>query len=162
MEKIKLFEIPIYSMKEKVYEKRCMKYIENQANKTTTDNYDSFYQFLRNENLIQRPWLYNQIVGFIVISYYQSSIWFDEYATLDRKIHALGNTKHYIKNMYLNGHHFYISEKMSNEEIKSNVILWINSIEKNVLSKIWFLDKSTFEKQLKCIDILKLIDDGSD
>ena len=139
-----------------------MKYIESQANKTTSDNYDSFYQFLKNENLIQRPWLYNQIVGFIVISYYQNSIWFDEYATLDKKIHALGNTKHYIKNMHLNGHHFYISEKMSNEEIKLNVMFWISSIEKNVLSKIWFLDKLTFEKQLKWIDILKLIDDGSD
>ena len=97
--------------KKKFMRKGVWNILKNQANKTTTDNYDSFYQFLRNENLIQRPWLYNQIVGFIVISYYQNSIWFDEYATLDRKIHALGNTKHYIKNMHLNGHHFYISEK---------------------------------------------------
>lgn len=158
MEKVKLFEIPIYSMKEKIYEDRCMKYIETNAIKTTPDNYESHYSFLKTNYLIKRPWLYNQIIGYIVISYYQKSIWFDEYATLDKRIHAIGNSKHYITDMRLISHHFYVSKDMTNDNIKENIHLWINGIKKDILNKVWYLDTDVFEKQLNYIDIKKMID----
>lgn len=157
MNKIKLFEIPIYSMREEIYEKRCMNFIEKTAMETSATNYESFYAHLKETRLLKRPWLYNQIVGYIVISYYQESIWFDEYATLDRKIQAIGNKKHFITNMMLNGHHFYVSKDMTENSIRENIRYWIESIKKNVLNKIWYLDTEIFENQLKYIDIKKMI-----
>ena len=159
MKKLILFEIPIYSMKKDTYNKRCYNHIEKYAKQTTPNNYEFFYSFLKNTILIQRPWLYNQIIGYIVISFYQNSIWFDEYATLDKKIHAIGNTKHYIKNMMLNGYHFFVPNNMTNAEIKHNIIKWIKSIEKEILNKPWFLEKELFINQLNYIDIRKIIDD---
>ena len=102
--------------------------------------------------------MYNQIIGYIVISYYQGSIWFDEYATLDRKIQAIGDKKHIITDMMLNGHHFYISKDMTNDIIKENINFWITAIKKDILFKVWYLDTKTFENQLKYIDIRKMID----
>ena len=162
MNKVKLFEIPIYSMTKELYKKRCNDYIKKNANQTTPDNYESFYSYLKNTTLIERPWLYNQIVGYIVISFYQNSIWFDEYATLDKKIHAIGNNKHYIKNMRLNGYHFYVSDSMSNMKIIQNIIQWIESIEKEIIKKPWFLEKNIFINQLNCTNVKKMINIGRD
>lgn len=162
MKKIKLFEIPIYSMRKEVYENKCYDYIEKNASQTSPDNYESFYNYLKNANLIKKPWLYNQIIGYIVISYNQGSIWFDEFATTDKRIRAISNTKHYITDLMLNGHHFYVSEKMSNEEIKQEIIRWLKGIEKEILYKVWYLDKELFINQLEYIDIKKMISKGSD
>lgn len=158
MKKIKLFEIPIYSMKKEIYEKRCYNYIKRYANQTTPSNNESFYNYLKSTTLIHRPWLYNQIVGYIVISFYQNSIWFDEYSTLDKRIHAIGNTKHYIEDMMLNGYHFYVSNNMTDAKIKQDIIEWITSIEKDILKKPWTLEKELFINQLNYIDIRKMID----
>ena len=158
MKKVKLFEIPIYSMKKEIYEKRCYNYIERYANQTTPSNYEYFYSYLKSTILIHRPWVYNQIIGYIVISFYQNSIWFDEYATLDKKIHATGNKKHYIQDMMLNGYHFYVPRNMPDVEIKQSIIDWITSIEKDILEKPWSLEKELFMNQLNYIDIRKMID----
>ena len=109
-------------MKKEIYEKRCYNYIERYANQTTPSNYESFYSYLKSTILIHRPWVYNQIIGYIVISFYQNSIWFDEYATLDKKIHATGNKKHFIQDMMLNGYHFFVPRNMPDVEIKQNII----------------------------------------
>ena len=104
----------------------------------------------------------NQIIGYIVISYSQGSIWFDEFATMDKRIRAISNTKHYVTDLMLNGHHFYVSENMSNEEIKQEIIRWLKGIEKEILYKVWYLDKELFINQLEYIDIKKMISKGSD
>lgn len=162
MEKIKLFEIPIYSMKREDYEERCYDYIEKIAADTTSDNYESFYNYLKTEYLINKPWIYNQIIGYIVISFYQGSIWFDKFATFDKKIRAVSNTKHYIYNNMLNGYHFYVLKNMSDDDIKHSIMNWINAIEKDILYKVWYLDKDIFVKQLQFIDIKKMIGKGND
>lgn len=46
MREVKLFEIPIYSMKEDEYIKRCYKYIDEKSNITTPDNYKSFRDYM--------------------------------------------------------------------------------------------------------------------
>lgn len=160
MKELKMFEIPIYSMTEKEYKKRCYKYITEYASKTTPDNYESFYSYLENSYYKNRPWKYNQIVGYIIVSYRDNSIWFDEYCTFDKRIRAIANAKHIIQNMMLNGHHFYLRNNMDNSEIKNEIIKWIESIEKNIINKLLWLDKNMFLSQLNCIDIKKMV--GSD
>ena len=160
MKELKMFEIPIYSMTEKEYKKRCYKYITEHASKTIPDNYKLFYSYLENLYYKNRPWKYNQIVGYIIISYRDNSIWFDEYCTFDKRIRALADTKHIIQNMMLNGHHFYLRNNMDNTEIKHEIIKWIEGIEKNIINKPLWLDKDMFLLQLDCVDIKKMI--GSD
>lgn len=157
MKELKMFEIPIYSMAEEEYKKRCYKYINNYASKTSPDNYESFYSYLEKSYYKNRPWKYNQIVGYIIISFKDNSIWFDEYCTLDKRIRATANSKHIIRNMMLSGHHFYLKNNMGNIEIRNEIIKWIECIEKNIINKPFFLDKDTFLLQLKCIDIKKMI-----
>lgn len=160
MKEIKLFEIPIYSMSEEEYKKRCYKYINECASNTTPGNYKSFYSFLENSYYKKRPWKYNQIVGYIVISFKDNSIWFDKYCTFDKRIRAIADKKHVIHNMMLNGYHFYLKAGMTNEEIKKEIIKWIDSIEKNIINKPLYLDKNLFLIQLDCIEIKKMM--GSD
>ena len=157
MKEIKLFEIPIYSMKENEYIKRCYKYIDKKSNMTTPDNYKSFRDYMKNTYYKKRPWKYNQIVGYIIISFKDNSIWFDMYCTFDKRIHAIADTKHIIHNMMLNGHHFYLKSNMNNNEIKDKILNWIKRIEKNIIYKPLYLDKKLFLLQLKCTDIRKMI-----
>ena len=157
MKEIKLFEIPIYSMKRVEYEKRCFNYINKHANETSQGNYKNFYTYLENIYYRKRPWKYNQVVGYIVISYRDSSIWFDKFCTPDKKIHAIADKKHIIQNMQLNGYHFYLSKKMNNEDVRKEIINWVGSIEKYVLNKPFFLDKEMFLLQLEFIDIKRMI-----
>lgn len=160
MREIKLFEIPIYSMKENEYIKRCYKYIDEKSNMTIPDNYKSFHDYMENTYYKKRPWRYNQIVGYITISFKDNSIWFDEYCTFDKRIHAIADTKHIIHNMMLNGYHFYLKSDMNNSEIKDEILNWIKGIEKNIINKPLYLDKELFLLQLKSTDIKKMI--GSD
>lgn len=157
MKEIKLFEIPIYSMSEVEYKRRCYKYINKTASKTTQNNYESFYSYLETQYYKNRPWKYNQIVGYITISFKDNSIWFDKYCTFDKRIHAIADIKHIIQNMMLNGHHFYLENNMDNSETKNEIIKWVESIEKNIINKPLWLDKNMFLLQLNCIDIKKMI-----
>ena len=157
MKEIKMFEIPIYSMSEAEYKKRCYKYINKNASMTTPDNYELFYSYLENSYYKMRPWKYNQIVGYIIISFKNNSIWFDEYCTIDKRIRAIADAKHTIQNMMLNGYHFYLRTDMKDSEIKNEIIRWIESIEKYIIKKPLYLDKDTFLLQLDCIDIKKMI-----
>ena len=157
MKEIKLFEIPIYSMKEEEYKKRCFDYIDKNAKCTSKENYDDFHEYLKRIYYIDRQWKYNQIVGYITISYSNESVWFEKYATFDKKIHAISNKKHYIHNYRLSGFHFYIYSSMSNDEIKKEICKWLKSIEDELIPKPLFLDKELFELQIKNLNIKNMI-----
>ena len=160
MEKIKLFEIPIYSMSKEEYDKRCMKYINRRVKETTKDNIDFYYDYLMEKYLKDRPWKYNQIIGFIDIYYEQRSIFFNEYITSDKNIRAVSNRKHYIKNTFLNSYSFYIKDSMNNEEIKNKISYYINSLKKDIYQKNYFFDDALFQKQVRYIDIKGMIKDN--
>lgn len=162
MKEIQLFEIPIYSMSKEEYKKRCIKYINRHAKETTMDNYDFYYDHLKEEYFIDRPWKFNQIIGFVVIYYKPNSIWFNEYITSDKNIHAISKTKHFIKNTYLEVYNFHIKDSMNNENIKDEIIYYINSLKKDIFLKRYFFDDSLFQRQIKYIDIRKMIDDDKE
>ena len=147
-------------MKEEVYEKKCNDYIDNVSSSVQPSVYDDMHESLRIRVLQNRPWKYNQIIGFIVISFYQNSICFDKYITFDKRIHAIGNTKHFIHNVGLNGFHFYVFDEMTDEEIKKEINKLLKDIERSLhtSNRLYFLDKEVFSRQLNCVDVKKLIE----
>ena len=156
MLEFKLFEIPIYSMKEEEYAKRCYKHIEKECGIPRFIN-ENLYNYLEDKYLYKRPWKYNQIIGYIVITYENNTIWFYEYSTMDKKIHAVSSKKHIIQNMHLNGQHFSIYDKTSNEEIRKEILKWLKRIEKSNVHKPHFLDKEMFLLQLNNLDFINII-----
>ena len=152
MNKVKIIEIPIYSMKEKTFETKW----NNFFNKNYKNNPN--FNDIKNCYFPQFVWKYNQIIGYLEITYYNNTIWFDEYFTMDDKIYAKSKSKHFITNMQLNGYHFWIKDKMKNEDIINEIIFWINSFEKEVMNKKNYLCKDEYIKILKCMNIKKLIE----
>lgn len=153
-----ILEIPIYSMSEDKFNKKWEKDIKNAVSQINEDNKISFEQYYKNGYVDQRQWIYNQIIGFLVIKYKNNSIWFDEYLTNDKVIRIKSNTKHYINNCRLSGFHFYVSNNMDNDTIKGDIIKWINSFEKEHLNKKYYLDKDKYLNILEYLDVKKMID----
>ena len=153
MSEIKIIEIPIYSMKEKIFDKKWKKFFDN--NFGENENYND----IKRCYFPQYVWKYNQIIGYLEVTYANSSIWFKEYCTMDEKIYAKYKKKHYIINMQLNGYHFFIKDSMKNSEIIEEIVFWINSFEKEVMNKKYYLNKDEYVNILKCMNIRQLIDD---
>lgn len=153
MSEIKIIEIPIYSMKEKIFDKKWKKFFDN--NFGENENYND----IKRCYFPQYVWKYNQIIGYLEVTYANSSIWFKEYCTMDEKIYAKSKKKHYIINMQLNGYHFFIKDSMKNSEIIEEIVFWINSFEKEVMNKKYYLNKDEYVNILKCMNIRQLIDD---
>ena len=82
-----LFEIPIYSMSKKKFDKLW--------EKVTNKQYDSFIEHGHSEESARelteslcypkRLWEYNQIVGYIKISVTAKDVFFDVFCSLDRR-----------------------------------------------------------------------------
>lgn len=153
MKEIKILEIPIYSMKQEVFSKKWNNFFEKNYPK------NEYFEDVKRIYFPRTVWQYNQIIGYLVITYSQNTIWFNEYGTLDRNIHAVSKTKHFIENMYLGGYHFHIEDTMSNKGIQEEILYWINSFEKDIMNKNYYLDKENFIYLLKYIDIKNLIKD---
>lgn len=124
MKEIKILEIPIYSMKENEFENKWKKYFEKYFKG------NSHFQDIKNSYYPQNVWKYNQIIGYLEITYSNKTIWLNEYCTADKKIYAKSTKKHYIIDMGLNGYHFFVKNEMKNEDIINEILFWITSFEK--------------------------------
>lgn len=145
MEQKILFEIPIYSMSEKEFNKRWKKrkdYLYNMFISGRNTEEDA-RRFVSDSCFPKCVWKYNQIIGFIRISVSKRDVWFDIYRSLDKIYYANSKTKHFIQNMHANGTHFYVSN-LTNEYIKPNILETLKSIEKNSLKKKFYVDYSAF------------------
>lgn len=122
-----IYEVPIYSMSKEEFDRRC--------------------ELGQNEKI---SWKYNQIIGYLVISYKYDSIWFDKYFI---------NDKNSIENYRISDYHFYIKSSMDDDEIKKNIEEWIKSFEQDHIEDRCYLDKGTFIDMLKYINIKEMIND---
>lgn len=101
MEKKTLFEIPIYSMSKKEFNRRWDKqkqklhdtYVSHGHSEEDTQYYVSRFSFPRS------LWEYNQIIGYIKISVSRHDVWFDIYCSLDKIYYADSKQKHFIQNI---------------------------------------------------------------
>lgn len=154
MERKTLFEIPIYAMSEKEFNKRW--------DKKKAEIYDMFISHGHTDESAKSGistlcfprciWKYNQIIGFIKISVSRHDVWFDIYSSLDKIYHADSKQKHFIQDIHANGTHFYVSNQ-SNDDIKRTIQEWLRDIEKEFLRKSFYVDYSTFNNIFNHVDI---------
>ncbi len=166
LEKIKLFDIPIYSCSKQAFEKEYKKFIDNKY-KDYKQHY--FYSGLtsieelnnRINNMSNRDywkekiWQYNQIVGYINVCIAESSIWFDLYTDNDnKKIYKFSKIKKFISLHNLSGEHFSIVE--SNKDIALMIEEKLYQIQNNYISK-FYLDLEIFKNIYLNIDYLSVL-----
>lgn len=155
-----VFEIPIYSMPEKEFNRRWdkrkkflteyfMEYGENSEERAKEIIFTGYYP--------QYIWKYNQIVGFIEIAVAPRDISFNVQRTLDKKMVAVSKTKHFIQNLYSDGKHFPIGKK-TNEEIVGEIDRWLEAIEQE-LPKPMCLFLDTYNTVKWYIDFIGIRDD---
>ena len=158
MEQKTLFEIPIYSMAEKEFNKRWKKrkdflYDMLIRGKNTEDDVKLF---VSQSCFPECIWKYNQIIGFIQISVSRHDVRFDISLSLDKKYYAKSKYKHFIQDIHANGTHFYVST-LSNEYIKQNILEWLKHIEVDFLNKKVYVDYSTFYNIFDYVDIVQIM-----
>ena len=129
MKEVTLFEIPIYSMEEKEFNRRWNKEIKKYIN--TNEQYNQIWNTFFPKNL----WKYNQIVGYIVINLIKYDYGIDinfEWYQSDKKLYRFNsNEKNFVQKESLIGYHFFIDENDSNNEIIKKLLKL--SIRKNIL-----------------------------
>ncbi len=154
-----VFEIPIYSMSEKEFNRRWDK-----KKKFLTEyfmecggNGEERAEIIYTGYYPQYVWKYNQIVGFVEIAVAPRDISFNIYKTLDKKMVAVSKTKHFIQNLFSNGKHFPIGKK-TNEEIVREIDSWLESTEQELPNAMClFLD--TYNTVKYHIDFIGIRDD---
>lgn len=132
-----IYEIPIYSMPEKEFNRRKDKQKEAQIAYSMSlgnskERAREIYSILWHPEYL---WKYNQIVGFLEIAIGPRDVSFNVQKTLDKKIYAFSKTKHFIQSMRTGGMYFQIGN-MSNEEILAEVECYIDSFQKELPGKM--------------------------
>lgn len=155
-----IYEIPIYSMPKKEFERRWDKwkrgwYEQSIQMGRSVEEAEKFINMLIEGRHPQNVWEYNQIVGFVEISISPRDISFNVQKTLDTGIHAIGKKKHYIENLMTNGMHFRY-KNMTNEEIVVEIDTYLDSIERG-LNKPFCLYRDTYNNIKDYIDFKKII-----
>ena len=79
MTKIELFSIPIYLINEERYLKTLTDRMNNYVCKFSDDRKEEVKSVWKKYNYINKPWKYNQIIGYVEIVYRDNSIYFDIY-----------------------------------------------------------------------------------
>ncbi len=162
MDEITLFEIPIYSMSEKTFDKRWNKKKSNLLNEFVSNGWKEYDADHVIHNLFYpKPiWKYNQIVGFIVISITDTDVLLDVYCTMDKKIHFDSKIKHSIINWSVNGTHFYAVNK-SEEEIKQETLEMLSMIEAEFFNPGFHVDRSVFDNLFRFVNIKHIMESCS-
>lgn len=154
-----VFEIPIYSMSEKEFNRRWNKrkvflteyFMEHGGSS------EERAEIIYTGHYPQYVWKYNQIVGFVEIAVAPRDISFNIYKTLDKKMVAVSKTKHFIQNLCSGGKHFTVGKK-SNDEIVKEIDSWLRSIEQELPRKMClFLD--TYDTVKHYIDFVGIKND---
>ena len=120
MKEIKIIEIPIYSIKINKFE-----YITNQMEE-----------------------LYNNIIGYLLITATVEKVSLTEYKVMNGK----------ISNMHANGLHDYIEKDDKNNNIINKIINLLNIFENNFTDENTYIEKNFYIDLIKNLNIKKMID----
>jgi len=153
-----LFEIPIYSMPEKVF--------NGKWNKKKSELFELFVNHGHTRESADEGifltcyprdiWKYNQIIGYITISVSQHDIWFDVIKSLDTVYYATSKTKHFMQDVGVLGMHFYVQDE-SDEEIHTEIREWLRMIENEQIRRTMFVDYSVFDNIFDSINIKEIM-----
>lgn len=154
MKQVRIFEVPIYSMKEDIFNNRWKNYFQNNFSNVNKEIMES----IKDVYFPMNVWKYNQIVGYITISISKNDIWFDLYSSLNKKFQFKSKTKQFIQDTNLLGWHFRVEDDDNNDFIKNNIIKLLNNLIKEKQFKNRYIDLSVFNQQIQFINIRDAID----
>lgn len=158
--KLLLYELPIYLLSEKDFLKKCEKEKEKlikqfKENGSTEEKaIECFKTVYYPKNL----WKYNQIIGCIEIYATNNDIVFELYCTLDKKIPAFSEKKHFAEDWRINGEHFNWNNK-SNPEIRKKIIKHLQSV-KMMVNRKYYINDEALTVTLPYLNIKGLLDGG--
>ena len=150
-----IFEIPIYLMPKSVFDEKWAQWkskwyeIIKQRGRSQGEINETMSLIMRGQ-YPRNIWKYNQIVGFVEVSITSRDIVFNECRTLDKKIRAITNKKHFIQDLHTIGKHFPI-DNLENKELVNYIDEYITSIKHNLPGKMC-LDLDTYERIKHHID----------
>ena len=150
-------------MKEAEFDKRWSNRISKLADKGADEQLVSL---LRRFYFPQTIWRYNQIVGYVAISISKFTIWIDWWLALNkneqRKKFRFDSRKRQFMFDVGTLHHFRVEKDNDNELIKEGIKKCLNSDEiypNDIIRKYYYIDMTTFENQIKHLDIRRAIDE---
>ncbi|MDP4119607.1 MAG: hypothetical protein Q8876_00915 [Bacillota bacterium] len=156
-----IFDIPIYSMPKKEFDRRW-NIIKNKMYDNFIAHCHTDKSALEGISYCVHPrdiWKYNQIIGYISVSVSNHSIWFDVYCTQDKKMVVDSKTKHFIVNLGAIGCHFHVNDSMTDEDIRKEILSFLDMIEKDYFHKRFFVDYESFINTINFFNIRKIIDE---
>ena len=152
-----LFEIPIYAMSEKEFNKRWDK--KKHKLMISGHSEEDAKELIRNIYFPRTLWKYNQIIGFIIIAATQQDIVFEIFCSMDRKYYLNSQSKHFIQYYSSLGNHFPVIDE-TEEGIKQKVCEMLKRIEKydiNPINRNYYIDYSTFNNVIDFVNIKQIM-----
>ena len=154
-----IFEIPIYAMSEKEFNRRWQKEKEKlyeqfilggHSDKTKIESLIKDIFFPRD------VWKFNQIIGYIRLSVTRQDVLFEIYLARAKRYHANSRVKKFITYYPAHKTHFYAMYK-SDEEIKKGISDYLKHIEKFHIKKRFYIDYSVFNNIIDHIKIKEIM-----
>ena len=156
----KLFEIPVYAVSRKELSRKVKLLrlkIRNEHERCSREH------MIAVEELATYPyrlWDYNHIVGYIRISTEGRDIFFDVFLPESKRERYRWKSKRKILlyDTSANGTHFYVNDRMTNEDIQVRTAEMLQLVIKNLISKRYFTDTEAFNNlngQLNYIEIME-------
>lgn len=160
MDEAVLFEIPIYLMPKKFFDEKVSQHFSRcKKIPCTVDGIESTTsKELKNLGDLkgQYNWKFNQIVGYIVITYRANTIWLTLFQTKEKRIPYCSTRKPFLVREDHPGNHFVIDHK-TNEEILSNIRKELKTLQPDLIHKNRFIDLTVFENIAPYLDFNTLI-----
>ncbi len=154
-----LFEIPIYSMPQNVFDNKWEKFKQREIEKYLKINSElgDYEYWLNKIYFTVSVWKYNQIVGYIQILIKNKDIIFELFMTEDKSIHYNAKSKHFIVYLPTIGLHFFTDDK-DDKEIKLEINKYLTMIKNEFINKNFFIDLTTYTNLIDNINIKKIIE----
>lgn len=161
----KLYDIPIYAISPERLEKRVKEKSEKIAFfASPKHNEQSLKELISSSVSPNNIWNYNHIIGYISISVSNADVWFDLFlpAKEKKKYYWTSNVKVFVRDSMLNGFHFYVTEKMSNLDIKLKTSQMLHDLIKSEMLKQYCVDTKVFESTYNYLDFREVINSLED
>ena len=147
-----LFIIPIYSMDEETFDKKWDDFFTQKGYKEK-ENFADIRACYRNKII----WKYNQVIAYIEVYKHNGDVNFVTYRA-QQNVYRYDCPNHYYSFYQSLGNHFYVSKKMTNEDIIEETRRWLNNIAKEH-AKNAYADLSLFDNQTKYINLREIFNE---
>lgn len=161
MERIKLFEIPIYYTNSNIFNKKWDKERTRIITKLLYSGHsqsdaENFFKEISGD---KRFWEYNQIIGYLVISIQDNDVNISLFMSKKQKIIFNKKSKVYIKAYPDRESHFYVSTRTTDIDIKARILEHIEEHKKTIkdIHKNYYLDMTIFNNLIEHINIQQMI-----